>query len=273
MAGEAWHRVSLPDAVLEVTDSGSGEPVLLIQTALTADELLPLADHPALQDRFRVIAHHRRGYGRSSPVRGPGSVERDALDCRALLDALRVERAHVVGLSYSGAVALQLAAAAPGRVHSLCLVEPPPLHVPGADEFVAACVQLVEEHRQHGRSAALDHFLTLVVGPDWRHDLERLLPGATAQAERDADTFFATDLPALLSWRFGPEDTRRLDQPVLYVGGTASGPWFAEVHELMLSWFPRAEDVMLTGADHNLALTHTGELAGSLATFLRRHPI
>ncbi len=265
--------MSLPDAVLEVSDRGAGEPVVLIQTGLTADELLPLAGTRDLLARFRVIAYHRRGYGRSSPVQGPGSIERDALDCHRLLAALGVDRAHVVGLSYSGAVALQLAASAPERVHSLCLVEPPPLHVRSADEFVAACVQLAEEHRLHGTAAALDRFLTLVVGPGWRHDLEQLLPGATAQAERDADAFFATDLAALLAWRFGPEDARRLDPPVLYVGGTASGPWFAEVHDLMLAWFPRAEEAMLAGADHNLALTHTSELAASLASFLRRHPV
>lgn len=266
--------MSLPDAVLEVADRGSGEPVVLIQTALTADELLPLADQPGLRDRFRVIAYHRRGYGRSSPVEGPGSIERDALDCRRLLAALDVERAHVVGLSYSGAVALQLASSAPDLVHSLCLIEPPPVHTPSAGEFRAVIDQLIEDCRAHGPASALDRFLRLtVIGPDWRRDLERRLPGAAAQEERDAETFFATDLPALTSWRFGVDDAHRISQPTLYVGGTASGPWFAQVHELVLSWLPQAEDVMLEGANHTLALTHAPALAAALTSFLHRHPM
>jgi hypothetical protein len=46
-------RVVLPDAVFEVR--GSGEPMMLIQTALVADEFLPLASQSELQDTYRVI--------------------------------------------------------------------------------------------------------------------------------------------------------------------------------------------------------------------------
>ena len=49
MAGAALRRVSLPDATLEVEVRGSGEPVVLIQTALTADEFWPLAASPSLK--------------------------------------------------------------------------------------------------------------------------------------------------------------------------------------------------------------------------------
>jgi hypothetical protein len=61
-------------------------------------------------------------------------------------------------------------------------------------------------------------------GPDWRSAIERRIPGGVAQSERDADTFFATDLPALLDWRFGAAEARRISQPVVYVGGSHSSP-------------------------------------------------
>lgn len=157
--------MSLADAELEVDIRGAGEPVVLIQTALTADEFLPLASHPDLSDNYRVILYHRRGYAGSSPVEGPGSIERDALDCRQLLAALDVERAHVMGVSYSAAVALQLAATSPRCVHSLCVIEPPPVHIPSADEFLAANAQLAEDHRRLGSAVAIDRFLVRVVGP------------------------------------------------------------------------------------------------------------
>jgi hypothetical protein len=57
-------------------------------------------------------------------------------------------------------------------------------------------------------------------------DIELHVPDAVASVEHDANTFFATDLPALLAWRIGAEDARRITQPVLYVGGTANGHWF-----------------------------------------------
>jgi pimeloyl-ACP methyl ester carboxylesterase len=273
MSSAEWHRVSLADAVLEVTIRGSGEPLVLIQTALTADEFLPIAIQPDIRDNFRVLLYHRRGYAGSSPVEGPGSVERDALDCQQLLARLDIDRAHVAGVSYSGAVAMQLAASAPDYVHSLCLIEPPPLHIPSAGEFRAATAGLAEDYRLHGSAVALDRFLGRVVGPDWRLEIERHLPSGTAQVERDADAFFATDIPALLGWRFGPEDAQQIAQPVLYLGGTDSGAWFSEVRDLILAWLPQAHDVMLAGADHSLALTHSAQAAAAMMSFFRSHPI
>jgi pimeloyl-ACP methyl ester carboxylesterase len=272
MRDPGMRLVRLPGATLEVGVRGSGEPVVLIQTALIAGEFEPVAGDPALEDDYLIVLYHRRGYAGSSPAGEPGSVHRDARDCRQLLAELGIDRAHVVGLSYSGAVALQLAADAPECVHSLCLIEPPPTHIPSACEFVAASQQLIEEHRLRG-PAALESFMTRFTGPDWRRQIEQHLPGGAAQVERDAGTFFATDLPALLAWRFGAADAQRITQPVLYLGGTASGPWFAAVRQLTLAWLPQAEDVMLTGADHSLALTHAPRIAMAIASFLRRHPI
>jgi pimeloyl-ACP methyl ester carboxylesterase len=265
--------VAVQDAELEVFDWGSREPVVFVQTALTADELAPLANEPALEHGYRKILYHRRGYAGSSPVDGTGSITRDAADCRALLAAMGIERAHIVGLSYSGAVGLQLAADAPECTHSLTLLEPPPVHTPSAPEFHAANDRLLRIRRERGCEAALDEFLTTVIGLNWREVVEGHVPGAAAQMERDTVTFFDTDLPALLNWQFGVADARRVICPVLHIGGTDSGPWFAQVRELIRGWLPRAEDVVIEGADHSLALTHPSEIAGGLVALLRAHPI
>jgi pimeloyl-ACP methyl ester carboxylesterase len=258
---------------LEVHDVGTGDPVVLVQTALTADELAPLAEHLAARGAYRAIVYHRRGYARSSPVQGPGSVVRDAADCRDLIDALGLGRVHIVGYSYSGAVGLQLAADAAEHVQTLTLIEPPPVHVPGSAEFRAANARLHEVRRARGPGTALEEFLVQVIGPDWRTEVEQHLPGGAEQMQRDATTFFDTDLPALLSWRFDAEDARRISCPVLQISGSDSGPWFAEVRDLVLTWLPQTEDILLTGADHSLALTHTPQVADALADFLGRHAI
>ena len=58
---------------------------------------------------------------------------------------------------------------------------------------------------------------------------------------------------------------------MLYVGGTDSGPLFAEVKKLMLAWLPGAEDAVILGADHSLAISHSVEIATMLASILQRH--
>lgn len=261
--------VDVGDATLAVWDEGTGEPVVFVQTALTADELRPLSH--ALRPSFRTVLYHRRGYGRSSPTSGPGSIKRDAADCARLLDASGIAQVHVVGASYSAAVALQLAVDAPELVRSIVLIEPPPVRVASAPDFRAANERLIRTRRVHGALAALDEFLTLVIGSSWRADVTRSLPGAAAQMERDAATFFDTDLPAVLSWSFGPAEVSRVRCPVLYVGGSESGPWFAQVRAQVLEWFPSAEDVVVPGADHSLAMTHWRHIAAAVEPFLRRH--
>lgn len=222
-------------------------------------------------DGYRKILYHRRGYGGSSPADGPGSVVRDAADCAALLAALGIERAHVAGVSYSAAVALQLARDAPDRVHTLTLLEPPPVHTRSADEFRAANARLLRTRRDEGVAAALEEFMTILMGLSWRDETDRLVPGAVAQMERDAATFFDTDVPALFSWRFGQGDARRIRCLVLHIAGAESGPWFAEVRELTLDWLPQAEDVVIPGAGHSMALTHPAAVAEVMRRFLQRH--
>ena len=84
----------------------------------------PLLAEPDLAHRYQLILYHRRGYGGSSCAAGPIGIAQQAADCQALLRSLGVERAHVVGHSYGGNVALQLALDAPDVAHSLALLEP-----------------------------------------------------------------------------------------------------------------------------------------------------
>ncbi len=264
--------ITVGDVDLEVEVVGDGEPVVVIQTALTADELRPLAEQTARSGGCQVIHYHRRGYAGSGPLVRPGSVAADAEDCRALLNVLEVAPAHVVGVSYSAAIALTLASVAPDVVSTLTVMEPPPVGVPSAPQFLAANARLSETFRAKGSLVALDEILTMLAGPDWRRESEQDLGGSVAAMERDAGTFFESDLPALLSWEFGTEEAARIRCPVLYVGGDNSGPWFAEVRARILQLLPHAEDTTIQGAGHLLAATHPTETAGLVVDFLRRHP-
>jgi 3-oxoadipate enol-lactonase len=72
---------------------------------------------PVLTQRYRVLTVDLPGHHRSP--RGVPSVSRMARAVDALLDTLGIARAHVVGLSLGGCVALALALRAPDRVRSL----------------------------------------------------------------------------------------------------------------------------------------------------------
>ena len=140
--------VAIPGARLEFCLGLGRAGPICPDRAHRAELRLDLTD-PAL-DGYRKILYHRRGYTGSSPDDGQASIVRDATDCANLLTELAVDRAHVVGLSYSGAVALQLAAGAPERAHTLTLLEPPPVHTPSAVAFRAATEELIATRREIG---------------------------------------------------------------------------------------------------------------------------
>ena len=100
--------------------TGSGGAVLLLHSGV-ANRAMWQAQWDALAARHQVIRCDFRAYG-ETPV--PTSSWSDVDDVLALLDHLGVEQAAVVGSSYGGAVALELASVAPQRVSQLVLLCP-----------------------------------------------------------------------------------------------------------------------------------------------------
>jgi len=102
-------------------ESGSGPAILLLHGLGSCGQDWMLQT-PALKRTFRVLAPDLRGHGQTDKPQGRVRVAHLASDMLGLLDALNVERTHVVGLSLGGCVALALALDAAQRVRSLALV-------------------------------------------------------------------------------------------------------------------------------------------------------
>jgi pimeloyl-ACP methyl ester carboxylesterase len=100
---------------------GDGPPVALLHSlgSCSEDWFLQL---PPLSRRYTVLTLDALGHGQTAKPPGPYSIRRMAGDVAALLEALNVEPAHVVGLSMGGLIAQVLAARYPQRVRSLVLV-------------------------------------------------------------------------------------------------------------------------------------------------------
>lgn len=110
---------------LHYTSEGEGEPVVLLHGfAVNADlnwRLPGLTDR--LAEQFRVVAVDLRGHGLSGKPHDPERYGMQMVhDVRRLLDHLGVERAHLVGYSLGGFVALRFAASFPERLRSLSVL-------------------------------------------------------------------------------------------------------------------------------------------------------
>jgi pimeloyl-ACP methyl ester carboxylesterase len=103
-------------------EQGAGEPVVLVGgLSSTIETWGRLAD--LLAERYRVIRPDNRGSGRTrvEPDRGDRSMSAFAADMLRLLDALGLDRVHLVGASMGGMIVQQFAVAWPERLRSLTI--------------------------------------------------------------------------------------------------------------------------------------------------------
>ena len=260
---------------LEFDDRGAGDPVLLISPVL-ADGFVPLVAQRSLADDYRLIRYHKRGWVGSTHSPPPVTVADHAADAAALLDHLGIGRSHLVGHSSGAAVAAQLALDAPDRVATLTLLELSLLSVPAGTAFLEQAGPAFEAYTNGDHEDAIARFVSLVSGMKWercRQLLERRIPGAVAQAVKDADTFFGVELPALGEWSFGAEQAASIDQPTLSMLGTDTQPLWFQVAEVLTTSLPDVEEQRIQGVGHLLHIENPKPVAEVLADFLRRHPI
>ncbi len=100
--------------------SGAGEPVVLIH-AFSVDRRMWAAQIAMLERQFRVIRYDLRGHGKSDAPSAPYAQHEDL---RSVLDAVKVGRATLIGLSAGAEVATDFAIAYPDRVARLILAAP-----------------------------------------------------------------------------------------------------------------------------------------------------
>jgi pimeloyl-ACP methyl ester carboxylesterase len=110
-----------PGASLHYVRTGTGPPVLLIQgVGVIGHGWTPQID--ALKDRFTLVSFDNRGIGSSTSLDGRMTIDDMAADALAIVDALRLDRVHVVGHSMGGVIAQALALRVPERVKSLAFL-------------------------------------------------------------------------------------------------------------------------------------------------------
>ena len=101
--------------------AGAGAPVLVLSgTGGDLRKKPTIMDSP-LTAGFRVLSYDQRGLGQSEKPEIGYTMQAYADDAAALMDALGLESAHVLGLSFGGMVAQEFALAHPDRIKKLAL--------------------------------------------------------------------------------------------------------------------------------------------------------
>jgi pimeloyl-ACP methyl ester carboxylesterase len=270
------NKANINGAEIAYETRGNGEAVLLLHCGFVADAMKPLWNEPALRE-YQLVNYHRRGYGESAPIAPPYEIAQHAQDVVALLDRLGIERAHLVGHSFGANVALQLAFAAPQRVSSLALLEPPlPFAMePQSIELFTQVVGIAVGKLMSGDAeAAATIWLTGAFGPGFQDVMERSIPGSTTQMVKDAGTAIGVEGGALQTWGVTPDDIAKITCPVMSVVHVDPNVQiFDQVHERLMQWVPQCEALVIPNTTHLLQIAQPRAVAEGVAGFLQRHPM
>jgi pimeloyl-ACP methyl ester carboxylesterase len=164
---------------------GAGEPLLLIHGLGYARwGWEPVVD--SLAEQHDVVLFDNRGIGESDAPNGLYSVRMLAEDAVAVLDAAELERAHVLGTSLGGMVALQVALDWPERVDRLVLACTTPGGAAAAP-MPDRTIRLMQEAPALPLEVALRRFVENAFGPEPDQALvERILQHRLATAQSSA---------------------------------------------------------------------------------------
>jgi pimeloyl-ACP methyl ester carboxylesterase len=114
------HITTDDDVKLYYEETGSGLPVVFVHE-FAGDYRSYETQMRYFGRRYRCIAYNARGYPPSDVPKDPARYSQDRArdDIRAVLDALKIEQAHIVGLSMGGFATLHFGFTYPARVRSL----------------------------------------------------------------------------------------------------------------------------------------------------------
>jgi pimeloyl-ACP methyl ester carboxylesterase len=251
---------------VNVFDEGQGTPIVLVHGLPgSAHDWRPLPEQ-LVEAGFRVIRYDRIGYGHSSR-RGPDdphSVESNASDLLALIDALELTKPVLVGWSYGGAVAQIAASRAGTDIAAVLLVgsDGPAGQSPGwFRTLFAATLPLRQWGIRSGFPARIG-VLRMArqsfgnsVPPWWTdHALSVISPEGVART-------WTREVSEFDSGLLRPEG---ISVPVTILHGSEDTNVAPQVAEALHRSIPGSTLRWVTGAGHMLPNTHAGEVVEEL---------
>ena len=247
---------------------GSGKPLVLIHGwALSHTEWDGQVE--LLLPHYQVIRYDRRGFGESS---GKPDMTADPADLKALLETLGHPRAHILGHSQGGAVALTFAVRYPDMVDGLILFGPGPpadgfgLPWDGADAFPW------EEWAEIAGTYGIDS-LKAAMSP-LRDMMFPGRPEAARRALQEAAAYQGLDLidppaPSNLVQPARIDELRKVRAPTLVIVGQYEMPYNQVWADALTYGITGAKKVVVPGGGHAVNWVEPERFVAEILRFLR----
>jgi 3-oxoadipate enol-lactonase len=264
MAVAQTRTINVGDAAIAYDVTGRGRTVVFIH-GWTHNRSVWDDQVPVFNKRYRVVRYDSRGFGQST---GFADESVEPLDLLVLLEALRIDRAYIVGHSRGGGIALRFAAAYPEKVEGLVLYgSAPPSdfpYPPGSGELFFSLPGIAKQH-------GLDSVWKLLVTTD----LAWVPPGRADVTERYRKlwtSYSGKDLldPRPESGKVPLPNTARLStlrMPTLVIVGDHELPFIAAAADTFAHRIPNVKKVVIPNAGHGAHFVEPTSFNGALLDF------
>jgi pimeloyl-ACP methyl ester carboxylesterase len=271
------------DRHIHYVEAGGGEPVLLIPGAFSTyrdwNRIIPF-----LSKHYRVLAIDYLGVGDSDkPRSGVGyTIEAQADMMVKMLETLQISKVHIVGVSYGGGIALNLAARYPDRVGKIVCIEGNGLKnekLPYRPmEAILRWPVISDVAIGLIRSGLIDEIaVRLVMGTAWhemseeeKKEVSRIISQNNKTASRFSWYHISRSMKTSKDFT---EEVKRVQLPILYLYGKESGYLcMAETNaEFLKKHLSDVTVISFEDGIHDLELQKPAEVADLIAGFLREH--
>ena len=241
--------VDIGGATLAGLEQGEGLPVVFLHAGV-CDKRMWLDQMRAAADAgWHAVAYDRRGYGETT---SPDEAFNHLDDLEAVLDALDIHAAVLVGCSMGGGLAVDFVLAHPGRVIGLVLIGTSITGAPWSATAEERAIEMAEEDAWERGDLDL---LNKVQAHEW-------LDGPRTQSGRVGGTaralFLDMNARALEKPQLTQEEARAdawgriedVNAPTLLVVGDEDFTALVDRHETLSETMPNAFAVVLEGAAH-----------------------
>jgi len=218
---------------------------------------------------YRVVRYDIRGIGKSSR---PEKSFSHSADLYAFLTFLKIKRAHLVGLSVGGAIAIDFAIEHPEMVDRLILAAPGLSSYAKAQENMQSLNALADLVKTNG----IEHVIRLTLDAPFVLSKENV-SGRKKVREiyLDNTDVFASGFPVFSLWQpIQPPPEERLASiraRVLIIRGDNDNPEYAALTDKISNGIPKSTTVIIPGGTHFLNLEKPAEFNDAMQVFLRHN--
>lgn len=263
--------LDLGDGQIYYEMAGDAFPLVLSHAAFLDSRMFDAIWEP-LAEHFRVIRYDMRGFGRSSLVNGPVARRRDL---EQLFMQLGINQAHLVGCSYGGEIALDLALEQPGQIASLILVAATPSGFELKGEPPRHMLEMFDAMQRGDADQASELQIRIWLDGELREpeQVEPELRKKALEMNRipvTQRTFFLADSQP--SDPLDPPAVTRLEEvpcPTLIVAGSLDHPEVLRAADEMAARIPNARKAIFEGSGHVPTYEQPEDFIRHLLDFLK----